>query len=106
MTSKNVYRVDKFVVPVAGRDEFLKAVLHTHELLRTQRGFLHDLLLEQESGPDSLKIVTLAAWEDDDAVAAAGAAVKADRAGSGFDPKALMDRLGVTADLGNYREVA
>lgn len=107
MTSETVYRMDTFDVPEANRDEFLEAVLHTHEILRTQPGFLHDLLLERESGPGSLSILTLAAWENDSAVAAAGAAVRADRADSGFDPRVLTARLGVTGELGNdYGEVA
>ncbi len=102
----HVYRVDKFRVPAGVRDEFLVEVLKTHELLRKQPGFRHDLLLEQESTPEEVGIVTLAAWDDQAAAAAAGAAILEMRRASSFDPGAFMARLGVTADLGNYRELA
>jgi hypothetical protein len=32
----SVYRVDKFIVPQAARDEFLKRVHDTHNILRQQ----------------------------------------------------------------------
>jgi hypothetical protein len=101
-----VYRVDKFQVPEAVREEFLVEVMKTHELLRRQPGFHHDLLLEQVSGPGELNIVTLAAWQDQESVAAAGAAIAESRRATGFDPAAFMSDLGVRADLANYREIA
>ncbi len=102
----NVFRVDKFRVPASVREEFLVEVLKTHELLRKQPGFRYDLLLEQDPTPDEVGIVTVAAWDDQAAVTAAGAAVVEMRRSSSFDPGAFMARLGVTADLGNYRELA
>lgn len=102
----HVYRVDKFQVPSAARDEFLAQVRATHDLLRSQPGFLHDLLLEQVSGPGELNVVTVAAWKDQAAVDAAGAAVADSRRTTGFDPRSFMERLGVRADLANYRQIA
>jgi quinol monooxygenase YgiN len=101
----NVYRVDRFRVPASVREEFLVEVLKTHELLRKQPGFRYDLLLEQDPTPDEVGIVTVAAWDDQAAAAAAGAAVVEMRRTTSFDPGAFMARLGVTADLGNYREL-
>ena len=103
--TNHVYRVDKFRVPASVRDEFLVEVRKTHELLRKQPGFRHDLLLEQESTPDEIGIVTLAAWDDQASVKAAGEAVLEMRRSDSFDPGSFMARLGVTADLGNYREL-
>ena len=105
MASQSVYRVDKFIVPEAARDEFLKTVRHTHELLRKQPGFQWDQLLEQQSGPGSFNIVTIAEWKNDEAMTAASVVIQADRETTGLDPRALMHRLNVTPDLGNYREL-
>ena len=44
-----VYRVDKFVVPAAARQEFLERVTQTHQILRGQAGLIRDLILEQSS---------------------------------------------------------
>lgn len=99
----HVFRVDKFVVPEEAIDEFLGYVERTHALLREQPGFEHELILRKDSGPGQYNIVTLVEWDGDDAIAGARDAVHAMNARDGFDPSALFERLGVTADLVNYR---
>ena len=47
----SIYRVDKFIVPQAAREEFLKKVHDTHSVLRHQPGFIRDTILEQVAGP-------------------------------------------------------
>lgn len=44
--SKEIFRVDKFVVPAHAREEFPMRVHATHEVLRTQAGFVRDAILE------------------------------------------------------------
>lgn len=100
-----VYRVDKFIVPEAARDEFLKRVHDTHNILRQQPGFVRDLLLDQIAGPGSFNLVTVAEWESQESVDAAGAVVAAFHAEHGFNPHKTMARLGIAADIGNYKQV-
>ena len=57
------YRVDKFVVPEAAREEFLLNVLMVHEVLQVQPGFMGHSVLEQVSGPGEFNFVTIAQWE-------------------------------------------
>lgn len=38
--SDRIYRMDKFAVPSHARDEFIRRVRGTHELLRSLPGFL------------------------------------------------------------------
>lgn len=59
-TKTGIYRVDKFSVPQAAKDEFLKRVRDTHHVLRRQPGFIRDMLLEQVAGPGQFNIVTIA----------------------------------------------
>ncbi|TGV83754.1 antibiotic biosynthesis monooxygenase, partial [Mesorhizobium sp. M2D.F.Ca.ET.145.01.1.1] len=40
VNGSSVFRVDKFVVPAAAREEILSKVRTTHELLRQQQGFV------------------------------------------------------------------
>jgi heme-degrading monooxygenase HmoA len=103
--SQRVYRVDRFAVPKAGREEFLSRVRDTHELLRTQPGFLRDFVLEQSLGPGQCNFVTIVEWDNEESVANARAAVMARRQETGFDPQELFARLGIIADLANYRQV-
>jgi heme-degrading monooxygenase HmoA len=54
-----VYRIDKFVVPDEARDEFWTNVRRVHSVLRSQPGFLDDVLVEKHSGPGRFNVVTL-----------------------------------------------
>ena len=105
-TDKLFYRVDKFVVPAAAREEFLTRVFQTHEMLRKQPGFVQDFLLEQTSGPGEFNFVTIAEWESEDFVAGARAAVQALHRSTNLDPQELFARLDIKPDLANYRRVA
>lgn len=98
-----VWRIDKFAVPAAARDEFLDRVAATHAVLRQQPGFVRDELLEQVSGPGEFNIVTIALWQTQAHIDAAREAVTAMHRQTGFDPKATLARLGIRADIANYR---
>ncbi len=100
-----VYRVDKFSVPQTAREEFLERVHETHQVLGRQPGFIHDVLLEQVAGPGRFNIVTIAQWESQEAIDAARTVVMEAHAKSGFNPQDTMARLGVEADIANYRPI-
>lgn len=100
-----IYRVDKFIVPQAAREEFLKRVYETHEILRRQPGFIRDALLEQISGPGRFNIVTVAEWESQAAIDAARGAIESARAATGFNAQETMARLGIEPDMANYKQI-
>lgn len=101
----SIYRVDKFVVPQAAREEFLKRVCDTHQVLRRQPGFIRDALLEQVAGPGKFNIVTIAEWESQQAIDAARAVVAKAHSESGFNAQETMARLGIEADIANYKAI-
>jgi heme-degrading monooxygenase HmoA len=103
--SQHIYRVDKFVVPRAGRQEFLDRVRSTHQLLKAQPGFVRDVVLEQTSGPGRFNFVTVVEWQNQSAMEAAKAVVTAAHAKSGFNPKELFARLEIEADIANYTAI-
>lgn len=105
MASAAIYRVDKFVVPEAARDEFLARIRETHELLRRQPGFIRDAILEQVAGPGKFNIVTIAEWQDQAAIDAARDVVRRAHAQRGFSPQETMKRLGIEADIADYRDL-
>lgn len=102
----HIFRVDKFEVPGAARDEFLSRVKQTHEVLRKQAGFVQDHLLQQFAGPGEFNFVTIAEWEGEQYIEGAKSAVMAMHEQSGFNPKEMFQRLGIRADLGNYTEIS
>ncbi|NIC04854.1 antibiotic biosynthesis monooxygenase family protein [Billgrantia bachuensis] len=100
-----IFRVDKFSVPEAAREEFLKRVHDTHQVLRRQPGFIRDSLLEQVAGSGRFNIVTIAEWENQEAIDAARLAVTKAHREKGFDPQESMARLGIEADIANYQPI-
>jgi heme-degrading monooxygenase HmoA len=100
-----VFRVDKFTVPAPARAEFLEKVQATHALLRTQAGFVQDAVLEQTSGPGEFNFITIVEWKNAEAMEPARKAVAALHQGMNFDPREMLTRLGIHADMGNYKRV-
>jgi hypothetical protein len=103
--SARIYRVDKFVVPDSVRKEFISRVRSTHELLRTLPGFLQDFVLEQSSGPGEFNFVTIVEWDGVQSIENAKAAVMAMQKEMQFNPQEMFARLGIKADLGNYKQI-
>lgn len=103
--SAQIYRVDKFKVPELARTEFLQKVRLTHAVLQTQPGFIQDFVLEQTDGPGEFNFVTIAVWQNAEAMVAARQAVIAKHAEIGFKSAELFDRLGIQADLANYAQL-
>ncbi|OWY64965.1 antibiotic biosynthesis monooxygenase [cyanobacterium TDX16] len=100
-----IYRIDKFKVPKPTRHEFIQGVQLTHQLLRTRQGFIKDFVFEQISGVGEFNFVTVVVWESADALEAAKLAVRAQHEEIGFNPKEMLDRLGIEADLANYSQI-
>jgi len=101
-----VYRVDKFSVPATARDVFTEKVQATHSLLKKQPGFIQDFILEQTDGSGTFNFVTIVEWESMEAIEQAKYEVHKLHRQLDFDPKELLPRLGIKADLGNYKRYA
>lgn len=102
---KWVYRVDKFIVPDQGREEFVDKVRSTHRLLRTLPDFMQDFVLEQSAGPGEFNFVTIVEWEGSEFIENARAAVMALHQEMNFSPQDTFTRLGIKADLANYNHI-
>lgn len=102
--NQHIYRVDKYVVPAAARDEIAARLNALMAVLRTQEGLVSAVCLEQVSGPGEFNILTYAEWESQAHIDRANAAVGAHLQETKFDPQETFTRLGVRADLGVYME--
>lgn len=101
----SIYRIDKFAVPVHGREEFLQRVLQTREILRSQDGFVRDYLLEEDATDGIRHVLTFVEWESADVIPRVAAAVAEHHKELGFDRYEMYDRLGIVAEFGTYRPV-
>ena len=103
--STEIFRVDKFVVPAHAREEFLGKVHPPPAVLRTLPGFVPDAILQQSSGPGEFNFVTIVEWENSGAIDGARRAVAALHQKINFDAQAMISRLGIRADIANYKRV-
>ncbi|MDR3473211.1 MAG: antibiotic biosynthesis monooxygenase [Devosia sp.] len=103
---KTVFKIDRFRVPAVARNEFMERVRSIRDFLDAQDGCGQNLVLERAGDPDSSFVVTIVEWRDDEAFAKARAAAAARYAATGFSPQALIERLGIVAEIGDYGLVA
>ena len=104
--NSRIYRVDKFVVPAASRDEFLARANAARDLLRQQPGFVLSTYLEQYAGPGEFNIVAIAEWSSQAHADEAKVAIAAFTQQSNVEPQdAFQRRLGIKSDLGFYKEI-
>jgi heme-degrading monooxygenase HmoA len=99
------FRIDNFFVPEGARAEFEQAMQRNLAFLKTLPGFRGHIVFEKTGGPTAFNVATMAVWQSREAVDAAGAKVRAYYESIGFDAAALMSRLGIKAELGNFHAV-
>jgi len=98
----HVYRIDKFKVPAAAREEFLSRVRTSNEVLHAIPGFVEDRFFEQLGATGNSKIVTIAVWENEQAFSEAKLLVQEHYKKIGFNPGDIIKRLGIEADMDAY----
>jgi hypothetical protein len=100
-----MYRIDKFMVPISARTEFLVGLHKTHEFLKTLDGFVQDFVVEKEAGPGAFNVLTLVEWDSVESLRKAVIEVRAMHQRIAFDRQKVWDRYGITADLAEYQQL-
>jgi hypothetical protein len=73
--------------------------------LKEQPGFLQGFVLEQFSGPGEFNVVTSVEWANQEAFENASAVVTTRYREMNFNPQETLGRLGIKADLANYKRL-
>lgn len=100
-----VHFIDKFFVPAAAKIEFYERMRFNRNLIKTLPGFIEDAAYEYTNEAGNLVCVTVARWENRDALNKAKEAVQEVYKKQGFDLPAMMRRLHIVADRGIYTTV-
>ncbi|MGK9050765.1 antibiotic biosynthesis monooxygenase [Neorhizobium petrolearium] len=100
-----VVRVNRFSIPPEARDEFMKLIQRTHEVIRAQPGFLDDMILEQNAGTETFNVITILQLEGEHVLQPIIAAVARSDEAAGIDRQALSRSLGVESSVGFYSPV-
>lgn len=96
------FRIDSFVVPDEAREEFEARMRENMNFIRTLPGFRGHVAFEKRQGPSSFNVVTIAAWENAEALERAGEQVRAYYRRIGFDMPSALERWGVTMVRADY----
>lgn len=104
-TTHQVQFIDKFVVPAAARQEFMDRVHINRRFIKTLNGFVEDAAYEGTDEKGNFTLVTMAVWQNEEALKKAKEAVQAEYRREGFNPAQLMERLHITMDRGVYQQV-
>jgi predicted ester cyclase/heme-degrading monooxygenase HmoA len=97
--------IDKFHVPAQAKQEFLERVSINRNLLKKLPGFIEDHAYERTDENGDLIFITVAIWQNDDAVKKAKEAVQLEYKKEGFDMPQMIKRLNITIDRGIYSEL-
>jgi heme-degrading monooxygenase HmoA len=68
------FRIDSFSVPAIARSEFDGAMNRNLAFIERLSGFHGHYVFEKTSGPTTFDVITIAVWENDEALEKAGAA--------------------------------
>lgn len=97
--------IDKFLVPTNVKEEFIARMNHNRDYIKGLPGFVHDNAYEQAAADETLVIITVAVWEDEEALNQAKEAVQSEYKRTGFNPAEFMERLKVKMERGTYRKL-
>lgn len=100
--SDQINFIDKFFVPAAAKNEFLNRMKINRNLIKTLPGFIEDIAYSHTDENGNLTCVTVALWENMEAVHKAKEAVQKAYKEQGFDLPAMLQRLNITIDRGTY----
>lgn len=101
---EQVMFIDKFFVPSIAKDEFLKRVVINRSFIKNLPGFIEDAAYQRQDEDGNLIYITIAVWQNENAVNKAKEAVQAEYKKQGFNPAEMMERLKITMDRGSYKE--
>ena len=98
--------IDKFLVPANAKTEFMQRVNFNRNFIKKLPGFIEDAAYERTDEKDNIIFITIAVWENEQAVKKAKEAVQAEYKRQGFDLAAMLERLNITIDRGVYTEAS
>jgi predicted ester cyclase len=97
--------IDKFFVPATAIKEFKERVRINRDLIKKLPGFIEDAAYEYADKDGNLIFITVALWQNSEALNKAKEVVQAEYKKDGFDMPAMIKRLGITVDRGIYTQI-
>jgi len=97
--------IDKFLIPANAKEEFYARMKVNRDFIKKLPGFIGDSAYTYTDEDDNLVCVTVARWQNMDAIDKAKAAVQEEYRREGFDMPGMLKRLNISIDRGVYRQM-
>ncbi|RYJ45126.1 antibiotic biosynthesis monooxygenase family protein [Flavobacterium beibuense] len=97
--------IDTFTVPDKAKTDFLERVKINRDLLKTLPGFIEDHAYEKTAGNSSFNYVTIAVWENEEAIENAKQQVMASYKKSGFNMPEFLKKNKIILHRAAYKEI-
>lgn len=97
-----VVLIDSFIVPEDAKAEFIQQAYQSQEIVKTLPGFVEGYIYEYQTGDSPYSVVTTAVWESSAALANAKRLIGEVYQKQGFNPQAVIQRLGVQMIRATY----
>lgn len=98
--------IDKFLVPPAAVQAFHERMKINRTFIKQLPGFLEDAAYEYTDDKGNTVCVTIAQWQNREALNKARVSVQAEYAKQGFDMPAFLQQWQITVDRGVYTQLA
>jgi heme-degrading monooxygenase HmoA len=95
--------IDQFMVPQAAVREFLQHVHFSAGIVKTRPGFVEGYVYQRPADEGQVNVITTAVWASESAMQEARKSIAAQFTSIGFDPPAIMRRLGVQMQRATYQ---
>jgi len=96
--------IDKFFVPSSAKNEFYERTSINRNFIKNLPGFMDDAAYEYTDKDGNLICITVAVWENLQALNNAKEAVQVEYKKQGFNPAEFLKRSNIVADRGIYTE--
>jgi heme-degrading monooxygenase HmoA len=97
--------IDKFIVHQNAKQEFVERMNINRNFIKNLPGFVEDKVYERVDEQGNLVVVTVAVWENEEAIKKAKEVVQAEYKNQNFNMQEMLKRLGITIDRGIYARV-
>jgi len=94
--------IDRFIIPQSAKAEFTERMQINRHFISKLPGFVRDDVYERMGEDGSLLCITIAVWANEAMLKNARELVQAEYQREGFNLPALLERLGIRMERGQY----
>jgi len=96
--------IDKFIIPANTGTEFTDRMNYNRNFIKNLEGFINDTVYKRTDEAGNQVILTIAVWQNADALNNAKAAVQAEYQRIGFNPAALLAKWDIKMERDIFEE--